>query len=454
MNFEVAIIDRLLSRRFFRFCQTAKGWMKMKNVRDLFPSKEKKLAVLGGIVLIALTGAIMYNSSLLKKADTAPKQETVKAVVDVKIVQPADMSKKVSLVGQTVPAAQVDIVAKYSGRVVSVDVELGQQVRGGQTLLVQDTGDLELAIAQADASRRQAQADASETAVTFEAGHSKAQVDYQRALASYERYKSLYDMGAVSREAFETVQQQMLNAKANLNIYVNQSAGGASPAAVEVKRAAVMKAERNIDALSKQRDDMIIRSPRDGVIGFRQVEVGAYVQPGQKILSVVDNSSIFVDCQVSEQDVAAMQVGQTVEIGLEALGRTYSGKVIYVSPAADSKTQAFVARIALTNPDQAVKTGMFARGQIEVMQKPQALFIPKEALLEKNGQYSIFVIADNKAESRTVKIGLRNDKEVEIISGLKAGDMVAVSNLSRLRPGMEVTTSLLEENTAKPRGGR
>lgn len=426
----------------------------MKNVRDLFPSKEKKLAVLGGIVLIALTGAIIHNSSLLQKADTAPKQETVKAVVDVKIVQPADMSKKVSLVGQTVPAAQVDIVAKYSGRVVSVDVELGQQVRSGQTLLVQDTGDLELAIAQADASRRQAQADASETAVTFEAGHRKAQVDYQRALASYERYKSLYDMGAVSREAFETVQQQMLNAKANLNIYVNQSAGGASPAAVEAKRAAVTKAERNIDALSKQRDDMIIRSPRDGVIGFRQVEVGAYVQPGQKILSVVDNSSIFVDCQVSEQDVAAMQVGQTVEIGLEALGRTYSGKVIYVSPAADSKTQAFVARIALTNPDQAVKTGMFARGQIEVMQKPQALFIPKEALLEKNGQYSIFVIADNKAESRTVKIGLRNDKEVEIISGLKAGDMVAVSNLSRLRPGMEVTTSLLEENTAKPKGGR
>lgn len=428
------------------------------NVKGLLATKQKKMIAFGGIALVACAAIVLFNSPLFKSADTAKaKQEAVKSVVDVKVVQPADMSKKISLIGQTVPAAQVDIVAKYSGRVVRVEAELGQQVNSGQTLLVQDIGDLDLAIAQADASRRQAQADASETAVTFEASYSKAQTDYQRALSSYERYKSLYEQGAVSREAFDTMQQQMLNAKATLNIYANQLASGDSPAAVESKRAAVLKAERNIDALAKQRDDMIIRSPRDGVIGFRQVEVGTYVQPGQKILSVVDNSSIYVDCQVSEQDVAAMKVGQNVDLQLEALGRTYSGKVIYISPAADAKTQAFVVRIALTNADNAVKSGMFARGQIEVMQKAQALFIPKEALMEKNGQYSIFVIAENnKAESRTVKLGLRNDQEVEIISGLKAGDMVAVSNLSRLRPGMEVTVNANAqgESNSKPKGGR
>ena len=426
------------------------------NMKELLENKQKKLMVFGGIAIIACAAIAMLSSPLFKNVDAAkPKQEAVKAAVDAKVVQPAAMFKRVSLIGQTVPAAQVDIVAKYSGRVVQVDVELGQQVHSGQVLLVQDVGDLELAIAQADAAKRQAQADASETAVTFEAGYSKAQVDYQRALSSYERYKSLYEQGAVSREAYDTVQQQMLNAKASLNSYAGQLAGGLSPAAVEAKRAAVSKAERNIDALAKQRDDMVIRAPRNGVIGFRQVEVGSYVQPGQKILSVVDNSSIYVDCQISEQDIAAMQTGQTVELQIEALGRAYSGKVIYVSPAADAKTQSFTARIALTNADQAVKSGMFARGQVEVMQKAQALFIPKEALLEKNGQYTIFVItADNKAESRNVKIGLRNDREVEIVNGLKAGDQVAVTNMSRLRPGMEVSVNLLDEASANPKGVR
>lgn len=426
------------------------------NVKELLSSKQKKMAAFGGVVLLTLVSVAAFNLPVFKNADTAKnKQEAVKSVVDVKVVQPADMSKKVALVGQTVPAAQVDIVAKYAGRVTQVEVELGQQVHSGQTLLVQDIADLDLAIAQADAAKRQAQADASETAVNFDASHSKAQIDYQRALDSYERYKSLYEQGAVSREAFDTMQQQMLNAKANLNIYATQLASGDTPAAVESKRAAVVKAERNIDALAKQRDDMILRAPRDGVIGFRQVEVGTYVQPGQKILSVVDNSSIYVDCQVSEQDVAAMKVGQAVELQLEALGRTYSGKVTYISPAADAKTQAFTVRITLTNADDAVKSGMFARGQIEVMQKTQALFIPKEALLEKNGEYSVYVITEsNKAESRVVKLGLRNDREVEIISGLKAGDTVAVSNLARLRPGMEVAISAQGENSPKPKGER
>lgn len=426
------------------------------DMKELLSSKQKKITAFGGIVILALALVAVFHSSVFKNTDTAKsKQEAVKAVVDVKVVQAADMSKKVSLVGQTVPAAQVDIVAKYSGRVIRVEAELGQQVLSGQTLLVQDIADLDLAIAQADAARKQAHAEASETAVTFEASYSKAQTDYQRALASYERYKSLYDQGAVSREAFDTIQQQMLNTKATLSIYANQLASGDTPAAVASKRAALAKAEINIDALAKQRDDMILRAPRDGIIGFRQVEVGTYVQPGQKILSVVDNSSIYVDCQVSEQDVAAMKVGQTVELQLEALGRMYGGKVIYISPAADAKTQSFVARIALTNADNSVKSGMFARGQIEVMQKSQALFIPKEALLEKNGEYSIFVITENnKAENRNVKLGLRNDQEVEIISGLKAGDMVAVTNLARLRPGMEVTVNPQGESGPQPKGGR
>jgi multidrug efflux pump subunit AcrA (membrane-fusion protein) len=426
------------------------------DIRGVFSPENKKWILAGGAALAVIAIVVMQLSSTKAQNAAGGRAEAVKPVVDVKIVQRSDLVRKITLVGQTVPAAQVDIVAKYSGRVTQVQVELGQQVAAGQVLIMQDIGDVDLAIAQADASRRQAEADAAETSVTFDANYSKALVDYQRNLASYERYQSLYELGAVSRESFDTVRQQMLNSKATLDSYANQSAAGTTPAAVEAKRAALVKAERNVEALARQRDDMIIRSPREGIIGYRQVEAGAFVQPGQKLLSIVDNSSIYVDCQVSELDVASLENGLTTELQVESLGRAYAGKVIYISPASDPKTQSFTVRFALNNPDQLIKSGMFIRSQVEVLQRPQTLFVPKEALLEKNGQYSIYVINDNnRAELRSVKLGLRNDKEVEIVGGIREGEQVAISNLSRLKPGMEVNPAASAGNTGpQAQGGK
>lgn len=409
------------------------------NVRGWLTQNQKTTAF-AGIALLLIVALSAYNS--VKGGDKKNRQDPVKAAVEVVTANRSDMTKKISLVGQTVAAAQVDIVAKYSGRVQRIEVELGQPVKAGQILLVQELDDLNISIAQADAAKRQADADAAETAATFGSGYSKASVDYQHSLANYQRYKSLYEIGAISKESFDSMEQQMLTAKAALDSYTNQSTTGAAPAAVESKRAAAVKAERTVDALVKQRDDMMIRAPWDGVIGYRQAEVGAYLPAGQKILSLVDNSHLYVDCQVSEQDVAALQLGQTATLQIDALGRSYAGKIIFISPAADSKTQVFTVRLQLTDTDAGLKSGMFVRSMIEVLQRPQTLYVPKEALIEKNGQQSIYIIKnDGKAEPRKVTVGLRNDRDVEILSGLNEGEQVATTNLSRLRPGMEVTVA-------------
>ncbi len=419
---------------------------------DLFSPERKKWALMG-IAALAAAGIIGSQFfSTRTQGTSAAKITDTRPAVEVKVLQKSDMVRPVILVGQTVPAAQVDIVAKYSGRVVAVNAELGQAVTNGQVLLVQDIGDVDLAMAQADAARQQAEADAAETAVTFDANYNKALVDYQHSQASFERYQSLYEMGAISRDAFDTMQQQLLNDKATLDSFSKQSPGGSTPAAVEAKRAAVIKAERNLAALAKQRDDMVIRAPRDGMIGYRQVEVGAFIQPGQKILSIVDNSSIYVDCQVSEQDVAFLKLGTTAQLQLEALGNSYTGHIIYISPALDAQNRAFTVRLQLNQPGAAIKSGMFVRSRLEVMQKAQILFVNKEAVMEKNGQFSVYVLdGQNKVVQRKITIGVRNDREVEIINGVQEGESVIISNLSRLKPGMEVTVRA-PENAGNPGG--
>jgi len=405
----------------------------------------RKQWILIGAAILAI---VIVGIFFLPKAKGEASRESLenrerKPLVKTETVRYKDLLGKVLLVGQTVPKGQVDIAAKYSGRVIAVNVDLGQKVSAGQVLVVQDTGDVDLSIAQTDATRRQAQADTTETKASFYANYQKAQSDYRHSVTNYQRYKTLYETGAVSKEALDTAEQEMSAAKAELDALRNQ--GGSVPAAVLSKSAQVLKAEKNIAALEKQRSDLILRAPRNGIIGYRQVEVGTLVQPGEKLLSIVDNSQMYVDCQIAERDVAPLRLGAKAKVQIESLGCSYPGKIVYISPAADSQTQTFTVRLALSNPDKMLKAGMFSRSEMDVLLRPQTLSVPKDAVQEENGKYYVFLVShQGVVKKQLVQLGLDNDKRYEILAGIKDGDQVAISNIARLSPGMKV-------NQSKPR---
>lgn len=388
------------------------------------------------VLVLLVTGITAWKKG--EKKNTGFTKGVV--AVDTYIVQRKDLIKKIPLVGQTVANAQIDIAAKYAGRVTQVSVALGDKVAEGQVLVIQDTGDVELALAQNRAALRQAEADATLTQASYQADYQKAEADYQRTLANYQRYKSLYELGAISREQLDTVQQTMINAKSVFDALVNQTSSGAAPASIEGKQAAVDKASSAVGALAKQRDDLILTAPREGMIVYRQVEVGAYVTPGQKLLSLVDNSQLYVECQIPEQDAALLRPGLIVPVDIEALGKKYEAQIVFVSTAKDTGTQTYKVRLSLINPDALLKSGLFARTTVDVLLRPQTLLVPAGAVQNKYGKYSVFVIDEqNKVTERPVELGLCTDAEVEIISGLQDGDKVAAGNLAKLRTGVVVT---------------
>ena len=393
-------------------------------------------------VLVVVLVCIAVILLILKLFNQKPQQGigVIKPEVETYTVMRQAMMRQVPLFGQTVANAQVSLAPKYSGRIAKVNVELGDRVEEGAILLVQDTKDMDLSVNQNHAVVRQAEADVMESESTYQANYHKATSDYELKKQNYERYLSLYEQGGISKEALDSVYQQMVDSKSTLDILVNQAMSGEVPATVEAKRAALAKAESGTESLVKQRDDLILRAPRAGVISYRKAEVGEIAQAGQKVLELVDNSKIYIDCNLSEQDIAFVKLGATLTVQIESLGKSYAGKIIYISPTvvADSKT--YTVRIELTDIDELVKAGMFARTQIEFVQRENALFVPKEAIVEKNGKASVFVVdAENKVQQRSVELGIRNDKEVEILSGIDESEIVAISNLSRLKNNMEVS---------------
>jgi len=400
------------------------------------------------VVLLCLgiiVGVQVKRHSSMASPTTANNK--IQTTVDVLTIPRTALTKRISLTGQTVPEAQVDIAAKYAGKIVTVNGKLGQWVSAGDTLIVQDTGDADISIMQNQAAYNQATSDAVTSGVSYHASYDKAKADYQRALISYQRYKTLYEQDAIPRETLDTMEQTMLDARAALDGLVNQMNANSVPSVIASAQAAAQKAGHTVSAIEKQREDLILRAPRSGMIGYRQAEVGAFATAGQKLLSIVDNSNIYVDCQVSEQDLAALTLGMDVNVQIESLSKTFAGKIIYISPANDSATQAFSLRIALSNIDASVKTGMFTKTVLNAIIRPNTLVLPKNAVLDKNGENYVFVVnAQNIVEQRVIKIGARGDDSIEILSGLTDNEQVVISNLSRLKSGMIINPNFVSQD--------
>ena len=390
----------------------------------------------GGIVLILLAIALYFYMGMGK--DNMQKVRRNSPVVEVQEVVRADMGRHIVLSGQTVADASISLAPKYNGRITAVYADLGDWVEEGQILMVQDLEDLDISIAQNAAAAGAARADVRETAATYNANLSSKKNAYELASAKYERQKYLFSIGAISQDKLDSVEAEYSAAKAAYEVLANQQAGGMA-AAIESKELLAAKQEHATEALEKQRSDMILRAPRSGIIAYRNAEVGAMAAAGTKAFTLVDNGHINVDCTIGENDAAILQAGMEVNVTIDALGKDFLGKIIFVSPAMDEDSKSYRVRVSLDNPDNTVKAGLFAHTAVDILQRPQTIFVPQSAVLTRNGEQYVFVLReDGTVERRVVKIGLLNDVSEEILEGLTEGEKVVLTNQDKLQDGMKV----------------
>jgi multidrug efflux pump subunit AcrA (membrane-fusion protein) len=398
-------------------------------------SRRQQLAA-ASMVLLFLAAALYFYFGNAR--NTEKKVRHGNPLVKVEQVVRRDMMRHIVLSGQTVADANVALAPKYTGRVAEVCVNLGDEVKAGQVLMVQDTGDLDISINQNAAAARAAAADAREAAVTYDANYIKAKNAYELEKGKYERNQYLFSIGAISQNTLDSIEQEYMASKAAFEVLANQVEGG-DAASVQSKQYTAEKQRYATDALRRQREDMLLRAPRDGVIGYRNVEAGAIVTAGTKVLSLVDNSHLNVDCSLSESDAAILKPGMEVKVTIDALGADYTGRIVYVSPAMDESAKTYQVRIELDTTSDEIKAGLFAHTAIDILQRRDTLFVPKGAVLSHNGRQILFVLrADGTVEEREVKIGLMNDETEEILAGLADGDVVVVSNQDKLQTGTKV----------------
>jgi membrane fusion protein (multidrug efflux system) len=211
--------------------------------------------------------------------------------------------------------------------------------------------------------------------------------------------------------------------------------------------AAYQSAQANL-ALAKARlEKSTITAPFSGVIGVRSVSIGAYVSPGHHIVELVDIDPIKVDFRVPELALPSLQPGQFVRVTVDALpGQVFDGEVYVIDPIVDANGRAIRLRAQIPNPNGRLSPGLFARVQIVVERRENALLIPEPAVFADGQARYVYRIVDGRAVQTEIELGQRQPGFVEVRSGVDRDTVVVTAGHQQIRDGSRVTI-------VKPRAG-
>ena len=349
------------------------------------------------------------NEGAIKLSD----QQIAAAGIDIGKAQPGVLSRRRSVPGSVTPSADriARVAVRLLGTVVELRKRLGDPVEQDEVVAVIESR--EVADAKSEYLATRVTDDLQQTLFARATSLWQSKVvtenDYLRARASAQE----------ARVKFDTARQKLFT----LGLSEEQIAALPSQPVASLRR-------------------QELRSPIAGRIAERRVDLGALVgREGQEseLYVVVDLSELWLDLAVPPADLPAIREGQEITVVIGASDKRVPARIIFVSPLIDRETRAARVVAALDNPDQAFRPGSFVTAEIPLTKDDGEVLVPKAALQTIKGDRVVFVRNDQGFEARKVTIGREDARNVEIASGLSAGEAIAVSNTFTLKAEMGKT---------------
>lgn len=223
-------------------------------------------------------------------------------------------------------------------------------------------------------------------------------------------------------------------------------------AQLDQAQSAVTIAQAEVDRARRRLADRVVRAPFDGITGLNRVEFGQSVTMQSVLTTLDDLSAVEIEFSAPELLYGRVTLGQAIKADAAAFpGRVFEGKVVSIDSRIDMTSRAFKVRASIPNPDLALPAGMFMHLSLKLNPR-DAIMIPEEAIVAQAGKTYVFIVKDGKAARREVEVGQREVGQVEVVSGIAAGDKVVTRGVQRLREGADVR--LPGEATPQGQGGR
>lgn len=398
----------------------------------------KHKARAAALAIVALLAGCGGKETGAPKGDNAARQGAPGEEISV-AAAPAlrtPIPRKIEFVGSLAGVEQVTLSSEVEGTVEKVHADLGDPARKGQTLLslVQDEFLFRKEQARAEADQIAAKlgiaADAEGADIERTSLVRKALAEYDNARKDLERRKDLTAKNLIAKKEADDAEARFLVSEANVRA-AREEANNLL-ATLRAKRAQTALAEKKLR-------DTVVKSPIEGFIEARLVSTGEYVKVGTPLFRIVDDHPIRLLGEVPEFYAASLKPGLSVDLAVDGRpGKTFRGTLRRISPASNPASRAIQVEANFPNDDRALKSGSFGKAAILLRVDPEGVSVPKQAVVTFAGIEKVFVIDNNVARERRVKLGDDLGDRVEVVEGVSAGQQVAVSRTGKLVEGSRV----------------
>ena len=332
----------------------------------------------------------------------------VPMTVELGTVKRGDLAAHLTVVGNLIGLQTVDVAPRTAGRLLNVNVQMGDGVRRGQVLAKVEDREIVEQVRAAEASQEVAKATIRQR-----------EADLNVSQLNFERSKNLFTRGLLAKQALDDAESRYL----------------ASVAQLDLSKAQLSQNDARLQELRINLQHTSVTSPVDGFVGKRNVDPGAMVNTNTAIASVVDISRLKLVVNVVEKDLRMVTAGDTGIVEVDAYpGEKFNGRIARVAPVLDPATRTASIEIEIPNGDARLKPGMYARISLTVEERKNTLVAPKNAVIDFENKRGVWMPSeDRRAHFVPVTLGIEGPEEIEILAGLKEGDRFVTTGAAAVR---------------------
>jgi len=398
-------------------------------------------------LLLAALGAFLFSSCGNRDAQASASATSEIPTVAVAKVATADLSRDLILTAEFKPFQEVDVMAKVSGYVKEIRVDVGDRVREGELLATLEVPEMADDLRKSQAGVRHSQSEvarAQDEIARAKSAHDIAHLSYSRLLQASQKRP-----GLIAQQEIDDSQSKDLVAEAQLA--AAHSALAAARQQVDVDQSSSARVQTMIDYER-------VTAPFTGVVTMRYADKGSMIQAGtasqtqaMPVVRLSENGLLRLILPVPESAVPTVHIGQQVEVRVPTLNRTFPGKVARFSDKVAYQTRTMDTEVDVPNPSLVLIPGMYAEVNLTLARHSAVIALPVMAVDQDaaGSSGSVMVITpNNRVEVRRVVLGLETANRVEIRSGLNDGDTVVLTGRASLKAGQEVRPKVIAMGAA------
>ncbi len=389
------------------------------------------------LLLLLLAAAAVFVASCggskanVRKEETAANTEPAVVEVTTAAAIKRELPRFFEATGSLAGDEQTDVAPQTAGKVVAVGVDIGSYVKRGAMLVRLDDAELKLRVDQAAAQVEQAKANVrqAEEKIGLRSGQafdpnkvaevSAARVALDLAEKNLKRAEKLIESGDVSRQFYDEQRARRDQLKEQYDVALAQARQNF--AGVDVARTNVANAQAALALARKNLSYAVIPAPIDGFVTERTADLGEYVSPQQKVVTIVKTNPLRIRIDIPEQAIPEVKVGQSVSITTSAWpDKNFAGRVARIAPNVSATSRTLTVEAEIENSGNALKPGQFATVRMLQERAAPAVLIPARAVVTEAGVSRVFVIKDGHAEQRLVQTGQTEGDLIEVRQGVDA----------------------------------